>query len=46
MGSEALGRKQRISHDAWIEAMANSEKTVPKKDLDSKVRQNVKDIKV
>ena len=45
MGNEALGRKQRISNDAWIEAMANIEKSVPKKDLDSKVRQTVKDIK-
>lgn len=45
MGNEALGRKQRISNDAWIEAMTNIEKSVPKKDLDSKVRQTVKNIK-
>ena len=45
MGNEALGRKQRISNDAWLEAMTNIEKSVPKKDLDSKVRQTVKDIK-
>lgn len=32
MGNEALGRKQRISNDAWIEAMTNIEKSVPKKD--------------
>ena len=31
MGNEALGRKQRISNDAWIEAMTNIEKSVPKR---------------
>lgn len=45
MGSELLGRKQRISNHAWLEAIAHIEETVSKKELDKKVIQVVRDIK-
>lgn len=45
MGSEGLGKKQRTSNEAWLEALENIEKSVPKKVLDKKVGQTLKDIK-
>lgn len=45
MGNETLGKKQRISNNAWFEALRNIEKSVPKAVLDKKVEQTVKDIR-
>ena len=45
MGQQILGRKQKISNDAWLKAMEQIEDLVSKQELDEKVRQTVKDIK-
>lgn len=45
MGNAALGRKQRISNEAWIETIKNIENIIPKSDIDKKVGQTVKAIK-
>lgn len=45
MGNEMLGRKQKISNGTWIETFKNIEQIVPKKKLEQKVGQTVKDIK-
>ena len=45
MGQQILGRKQKISNDAWLKAMEQIEDLVSKQELDKKVRQTVKDIK-
>lgn len=45
MGNEALGRKQKVSNNAWIEVMARIEEIVSKSSLDQKVEQAVADIK-
>lgn len=44
MGNERLGRKQKISNDAWLNAMKHIEELVPKSELDERVGQTVKDI--
>ena len=44
MGQQILGRKQKISNDAWLEAMKQIEDLVPKSELDERVGQTVKDI--
>lgn len=44
MGQQILGRKQKISNDAWLEAMKQIEDLVPKPELDERVGQTVKDI--
>lgn len=44
MGQQILGRKQKISNDAWLEAMKQIEDLVPKSELDARVGQTVKDI--
>ena len=46
MGNSVLGRKQRVSNSDWFEVMQKIESIVPKKELDKKVGQTVKDIKV
>ena len=45
MGQQILGRKQKISNDAWLKAMEQIEDLVSKQELDEKVRHTVKDIK-
>lgn len=45
MRNERLGRKQKISNDAWLEAIDRIEETISRKDLDKKVDQTIKDIK-
>lgn len=45
MGNERLGRKQKVSNDAWFEVLRKIEEIVPKQLLDDKVGQTVKDIK-
>lgn len=45
MGNEALGRKQKISNDAWLEVMQKIETIVPKKELDQLVEETVKKIR-
>ena len=45
MGNEALGRKQRISNNAWLETMKRIEDIVPKSVLDVKVGQTVDNIR-
>lgn len=45
MGNSVLGRKQRVSNSDWFEVMQKIESIVPKKELDKKVGQTVKDIK-
>lgn len=40
-----LGRKQNIKNEDWLEAIANIESTVSKKELDSITDKTVKDIK-
>ncbi len=42
---KALGRKQRITNEQWIEAAENIEKAVKKKDLAEKVKSTVAEIK-
>lgn len=44
MGQQILGRKQKISNDAWLEAMKQIEDLVSKSELDARVGQTVKDI--
>ena len=44
MGNERLGRKQKISNDAWLNVMKHIEELVPKSELDEKVGQTVKAI--
>ena len=46
MGNSVLGRKQRVSNSDWFEVMQKIESIVTKKELDKKVGQTVKDIKV
>ena len=41
MGQQILGRKQKISNDAWLEAMKQIEDLVPKSELDERVGQTV-----
>lgn len=36
MGNAALGRKQRISNEAWIETIKNIENIIPKSDIDKR----------
>ncbi len=36
MGQQILGRKQKISNDAWLEAMKQIEDLVPKSELDER----------
>ena len=43
--SNALGRKQRIKNSEWIEALADIEQKVSKKELDQLVSKTVKEIK-
>lgn len=40
-----LGRKQRISNEDWVNAIANIESIVPKEQLDALIKKTVEDIK-
>lgn len=39
MGNELLGRKQRVTNEAWLEVFGKIEQLVPREQLDEKVRQ-------
>ena len=41
----SLGRKQNISNDAWLEAVAAIEQTVPREELDALTASTVEDIR-
>ena len=40
----SLGRKQNISNDAWLEAVAAIEQTVPREELDALTASTVEDM--
>lgn len=45
MGDKMLGKKQRVTNEAWIEVLEKIEQLVTKEELDEKVRQTVEEIK-
>lgn len=45
MSDKVLGKKQRITNEAWIEVLEKIEQLVTKEELDEKVRQTVEEIK-
>ena len=45
MGDKMLGKKQRVTNEAWIEVLEKIEQLVTKEELDEKVRQTVEGIK-
>lgn len=44
MGNEVLGRKQRVTNEAWLEVFGKIEHLVPREQLDEKVRKTVEEI--
>ena len=44
MGNELLGRKQRVTNEAWLEVFGKIEQLVPREQLDQKVKQTVEEI--
>lgn len=46
MGDKMLGKKQRVTNEAWIEVLEKIEQLVSKEELDEKVRQTVEEIKI
>ena len=45
MGNELLGRKQRVTNEAWLEVLEKIEQLVPREQLEEKVNKAVAEIK-